>query len=167
MPARDTRKTAGRNRSPVDSVNGEIKARQDAAVDVEPPPDLEPLTDQERTWWNVYRSARASSDWRTVDLFQLHRLVKLESRLAMLNAELRDAPILVPKGPVMGENPLFAVHDRVLKQIMTIVRSLHLNSTGKHIPTMVTDARAEANVRSARDQAKDGKIALFAQRRNA
>ena len=34
MPARDTRKTTGRNRSPVDSVNGEIKARQDAAVDV-------------------------------------------------------------------------------------------------------------------------------------
>ena len=113
--------TKRRNRT--DAPMNQHLIMKDGMAWIDPPEGVELRIDVEILLWAQFCTARIASDWTTVDLVQLAKVVALETDMRELKKDLNAEGYLVDDKP----NKLVSVIDLMQKQQLSIIRSMNLN----------------------------------------
>lgn len=118
-------------------------------------------SDEERVIWGQFTRARAKDDWRDMDLILLGKVVRLEAEIRKLQAELDVEGYRVENGRgTVVENALVRVLDTLLRQQLSVIRSMSLNTTPSDPRTVASQAKSESRARKVIEQ--DGVESLLA-----
>lgn len=111
--------------------------------------------------WGQFTRARAKDDWRDMDLILLGKVVRLEAEIRKLQAELDVEGYRVENGRgTVVENALVRVLDTLLRQQLSVIRSMSLNTTPSDPRTVASQAKSESRARKVIEQ--DGVESLLA-----
>ena len=143
------------------SASRQVDAFAKAKTDVPPPPGVELRSDEERVIWGQFTRARAKDDWRDMDLILLGKVVRLEAEIRKLQGELDVEGYRVEnsRGTVV-ENALVRVLDTLLRQQLSVIRSMSLNTTPSDPRTVAAQAKSESRARKVLED--DGVESLLA-----
>jgi hypothetical protein len=119
-------------RPSVNSVDSRVKANSAKNEPIDPPVGVELDSEEKRTLWRQYTSIRAASDWRDSDLLMLSKVVSHEVAI------IEQTRLLDIEGYVIGgkENPRFKVRHSLIGQLVTMIRTLSLNSLASDARTV-------------------------------
>ena len=130
------------------SASRQVDAFSKAAAVVSPPPGVELRSDEERVIWDQFTRARAKDDWRDMDLILLGKVVRLEAEIRKLQVMLDAEGYRVEnsRGTVV-ENALVRVLDTLLRQQLSVIRSMSLNTMASDPRTVASQAKSESRAR--------------------
>ena len=105
-------------------------------------------SDEERVIWDQFTRARAKDDWRDMDLILLGKVVRLEAEIRKLQVMLDAEGYRVEnsRGTVV-ENALVRVLDTLLRQQLSVIRSMSLNTMASDPRTVASQAKSESRAR--------------------
>lgn len=112
---------------------------------------------EEKDLWLHFSRARPVEDWAEHDKYSLVELVKLEVQRRQARAQMvgQDLAVISPHGG-MTENPLLKVIDRLTRQQLAIMRSLHMNVIAGGSTTVKKHARQEQQARQLQAEQASG-----------
>ena len=144
------------------SVENKIKSIEEVNNEpIMPPEGIEFRSEEEEVVWHQFVGARARNDWRDMDLILLYKIVEVEVDIRKYKKRLDDEGAIVEnKRGTLVENALFRVLDTLIRQQMTIIRSMSLNSNGDARQHR-TNAKAQEDAKRA--VKKNGPLSLLAQ----
>ena len=129
------------------SVSRRVEAFSDASQDVEVPAGVVLRSDEERVIWSQFTRARARSDWRSMDLLLLGKVVRVEADIRKYQDVLdSEGMVLLNARGTQIVNPLVSVLDTMLRQQLALIRSMSLNAT-TDVRQVQSAAREENNAR--------------------
>lgn len=121
------------------------------------PPGVTLDDEQEQELWLQFSRARPVEDWAEHDKYGLVELVKLEIQRRQARAQLaeQDLTVVSPHGGLI-ENPLIKIIDRLTRQSLSIMRSLHMNVIAGGSTTVKKHARQEQEARRLQAEQASG-----------
>ena len=119
-----------------------VKGFQGSIEEIRPPDGVDLSSDEEVVIWGQFTRARASEDWRDMDLILLAKIVKLEAGIRRHQETLDRSGILIKnKRETLVVNPLVSVIDTLERRQLAIIRSMSLNQTANDPRTINAPAR--------------------------
>lgn len=108
------------------STSGKMEEHAEVhTTDYPDPPEGIQLKTMERIIWNQFITLRSPSDWRTYDLVQLAKIVKIENRIREQDAALEEEGDIVENAqgtPVA--NPRYTIMSKLHAQQIQMARSM-------------------------------------------
>lgn len=119
-------------------------------------------TEEEVIIWEQLTRARVREDWRDVDLLVVAKIVKIEADMRKHQETLNKSGALIKNNKnALVANPLIAVIDVLLRQQLSLIRSISLNQQASDPRTL--NGRASnnnANRDFINNQGIDGLLAM-------
>ena len=115
-----------------DSIAGKVAAARAVEASYDVPEGLPSLSELEQTAWNQYIAHK--TDWKPGELRQLHTLVRMETKLAEIEAEAAVAEFTMQptENSMIREHPIHAMVVKQQAAIVTQLRAIGLTSPYQH-----------------------------------
>ena len=120
-----------------------------AIDDVPLPEGVKLRSEGEYTIWKQFTRARATEDWRDMDLILLAKVVRMEADIREHQETLDKSGVLIQnKRGTLIPNPLLSVVDTLERRQLAVIRSMSLNQLTADPRTINGSAKNETHARS-------------------
>ena len=156
-----------KRRSDKNSTTAVVEGFQGATANVPLPQGVILRSDEELIIWDQFTRARASEDWRDMDLLLIAKVVRMEADIRQHQETLDKSGVLIQnKRGTLVPNPLLSVVDTLERRQMAVIRSMSLNQLASDPRTINATGQATNDSRSVMGLLSHNDLIAMPQRSN-